>query len=322
MIGCKTGNIFDLESNYPVYFSDFYEPLDHISGKFIFYSTIGSDINLVIWHCHSRHKNNYSNSEFLILDYIASSRSLMHLDMKYFSNSLRIIIFMHQITLHQDCNCQTHLTGSAGINSNEATGKVAYKVSRLTTGALVFKKHVCVHDMLVLAGAASGFGLSATIPFLRREEPIRTTRGHSHMSRAHYRAIAAVAAIGPYRSDGRLSQPMDRPGSIWHDHFTEFRRSGDLQVAGKGLMQEIDAATNKSCRRLRMCGSEAGPLREECAPHDEGLKIMPPLMVDEAEPARAPGISETHFHEAVGEVLPLGQVRRGNRSWFSDHASI
>ncbi len=141
-----------------------------------------------------------------------------------------------------------------------------------------------VPDMVVLAKAISGFGLPMSLLLLKPEidrwqpgEHNGTFRGNCHAF------VTASAAIEHFWMDAAFADSVKAKAALLRDGLANIADRHGFRVKGTGLMQGIDMRDGAPCLAVRKACFDAKLIVEACGPHDEILKLMPPLTVSDEE---------------------------------------
>lgn len=140
-------------------------------------------------------------------------------------------------------------------------------------------------DIVCLSKAISGYGLPMALTLIRPEidcwepgEHNGTFRGNNHAF------VTAAEALGFWETD-LLSRETERKGlkvrAFLEGVATEHPELG-AQVRGQGLIQGIAIGVDGLANRICRSAFDRGLIIETSGPNDEVIKLLPPLVIDDA----------------------------------------
>lgn len=156
-----------------------------------------------------------------------------------------------------------------------------------------------VPDIVVLAKSLSGFGIPLAAVLIRPEHDVWQAAEHNGTFRGNNHAfVTARLAVAKFWSDGDFSASIESKSRAVGAVLDSLQhRTGRLRK-GRGLMQGLRCLKAESAAKIQERCLEAGLLLERSGPHDEVLKLMPPLTIEDE--VLEEGLSR--FSEAVLSV--------------------
>lgn len=144
-----------------------------------------------------------------------------------------------------------------------------------------FESSGIVPDMVVLAKSLSGFGLPLAVVLLLPEHDAWRAAEHNGTFRGNNHAfVTARVAILKFWSSGVFPAAIESRSRVIESTLDSLQdRTGWLRK-GRGLMQGLLCPTPEAAAAAQDRCVEAGLLLERCGPHDEVLKLMPPLTIE------------------------------------------
>lgn len=158
-----------------------------------------------------------------------------------------------------------------------------------------------VPDIVCLSKSLSACGLPMAMVLLRPELDIWAPGEHSGTFRGNNLAfVSATKAIECFWADDSLQRQIAaKAGQIRERLETISARVPGSRVKGRGMFHGIDLGQPDRGAAVLAEAFSRGLIIEVCGPHDEVLKLMPPLTISEAELARGLSILEESI-TAVG----------------------
>ncbi|GAY20664.1 diaminobutyrate--2-oxoglutarate transaminase [Sphingobium fuliginis] len=156
-------------------------------------------------------------------------------------------------------------------------------------------------DIVTMAKSLSGMGLPFALTLFRPEldqwapgEHNGTFRGNNHAF------VTATAALRHFWSDRRFEQDIARRGALIAQRLEAMAAQHGLSTRGRGMMRGIDVGSGDIAAAVTTACFERGLIIETSGAHDEIVKILSPLVIDDAELSAGIDILETCIGEALG----------------------
>lgn len=141
-------------------------------------------------------------------------------------------------------------------------------------------------DIVCLSKSLSGYGLPFSLVLIKRELDRWRPGEHNGTFRGHNLAFVTAAAALDYWRDDQLSQRVLAFGRRARQRLegvaARYPEACD-PVRGRGLMLGLPMREAAHAGEISRTAFERGLLVETCGPHDEVVKLLPPLTLDESE---------------------------------------
>ncbi|MBY8823403.1 diaminobutyrate--2-oxoglutarate transaminase [Sphingomonas colocasiae] len=155
-------------------------------------------------------------------------------------------------------------------------------------------------DIVTLAKSLSGMGLPFALTLFRPEldqwspgEHNGTFRGNNHAF------VTATAALRHFWSDDGFEQHVLQGSRLLKARLETIARSHGLSVRGRGMMHGIDAGSGEVASAVTAACFTRGLIIETSGARDEVVKILAPLVIDEAQLMAGLDIVEASFSEVL-----------------------
>jgi diaminobutyrate-2-oxoglutarate transaminase len=163
-------------------------------------------------------------------------------------------------------------------------------------------------DIVCLSKAIGGFGLPMSLVLLKPELDLWAPGEHNGTFRGNNLAfVAGAEALAVYWQDDSFSREIVRKGELARIRLQEMAgRYPGLrpEVRGRGLVQGLRFERVELAGEISRAAFRRGLIIETAGPRDEVLKLLPPLIIDDAELERGLDIIESALAEAVAGLLP------------------
>lgn len=160
-------------------------------------------------------------------------------------------------------------------------------------------------DIVTMAKSLSGMGLPFALTLFRPEldqwepgEHNGTFRGNNHAF------VTAAAALRHFWSDGRFQQDIARRGAMIERRLEAMAAEHGLTTRGRGMMRGIDVGSGEVAATVTAACFDRGLIIETSGAHDEIVKVLAPLIIDDAHLSAGLDIMETCIREAL--AVPYG----------------
>ena len=148
-------------------------------------------------------------------------------------------------------------------------------------------------DIVCLAKSLSGYGLPMAMVLLKEEHDTWLPGEHNGTFRGtNYSFVTAAAALDTYWKDEEFSATIKVNADRFRTDLRVLSERYGLGVKGRGMMLGLDFHTTDSAAKVKAGCFESGLIVETSGPHDEVLKILPPLTVSDDVWNRAVSILE------------------------------
>jgi diaminobutyrate-2-oxoglutarate transaminase len=152
-----------------------------------------------------------------------------------------------------------------------------------TGGFFSFEEAGLKPDIVTLAKSLSGIGSPFALTLFRPEldqwapgEHNGTFRGNNHAF------VTATAAMRHFWSDDRFADDVRRRGDYLAKRLNLIAGEHDLSTRGRGMMRGLDAGSGKTAALITAAAFDRGLIIETSGSHDEVVKVLAPLVIDDA----------------------------------------
>ncbi|MCF1469276.1 diaminobutyrate--2-oxoglutarate transaminase [Agrobacterium vitis] len=144
-----------------------------------------------------------------------------------------------------------------------------------------FEPSQIVPDIVVLAKSFSGFGLPLSAILIGREFDVWNPAEHNGTFRGNNHAfVAASVAISKFWSDDSFAASIAKKTASVELVLNDLQKQTGWRRKGRGLMQGLETPSRAASSAIRQLCFQNGLLLEACGPHDEVLKLVPPLTIE------------------------------------------
>jgi diaminobutyrate-2-oxoglutarate transaminase len=143
-----------------------------------------------------------------------------------------------------------------------------------------------VPDIVCLSKSISGFGLPMSIILLRPDLDVWAPGEHTATFRGNNLAFITGAAALDYWQDGSFTTEILRKADLVRRRFEELAARHPQvcgPVRGRGLLQGLHLEPDGLATEVARLAFQQGLLIEPAGPRDEVLKLLPPLVIEDAE---------------------------------------
>ena len=176
-------------------------------------------------------------------------------------------------------------------------------------------------DIITLSKSLSGFGLPMSLVLMKPELDIWKPGAHSGTFRGNNLAfVTATQALETYWASDAFATDVQRKERLvrdWLENLAHSYPNAGLAVRGRGLIQGLVAGNQPDlANRIARKAFERGLVIETAGAHDEVLKVLPALTIEDELLTRGLDIIEASVADALAEdaqparVLNFGGKRR------------
>ena len=163
-------------------------------------------------------------------------------------------------------------------------------------------------DIVCLAKSVSGFGLPMSLVLLKPEYDIWEPGEHNGTFRGNNLAfVTATAAIKRFWRDdvfrNGIYDRIAKKSALLHDLvqiYPDF-----LDIKGRGLMTGLAFSDPKLAKSVQQDCFGQGLIIELCGPHNEVLKLLPPLNISDEALSQGLDIITTAVHDTMNDMNPV-----------------
>jgi diaminobutyrate-2-oxoglutarate transaminase len=159
-------------------------------------------------------------------------------------------------------------------------------------------------DLVCLSKSISGYGLPMSLLLIRPEIDIWKPGEHTGTFRGNNLAfITAAAALCHWQDEtfsAQIKEKSNHALRTLQDMISDLGLQTTIRIRGRGLILAVEIAKEGLARKVSSAAFERGLLVETCGPHDEALKILPPLIITEDELTQGIHILADAFRSCPG----------------------
>ena len=162
-----------------------------------------------------------------------------------------------------------------------------------TGGFFSFEEAGIKPDIVTLAKSLSGMGLPFALTLFRPELDIWSPGEHNGTFRGNNHAfVTATAALRHFWSTDDFQKDVKRRGDYLEMRLNRMAKKHGLDTRGRGMMRGIDMKTGEAADRVTSAAFDRGLIIETSGAYDEIVKVLAPLVIDEATFAKGLDILE------------------------------
>ena len=162
-------------------------------------------------------------------------------------------------------------------------------------------------DIVTLAKSVSGYGLPMALTLLRRDLDLWKPGEHNGTFRGNCHAfVTAKAALESFWRDDAFEKSVRRKGQILEDRLEEVAGRYDGRIArvkGRSMMRGIDVKSGRVADSIVRRCFDKGLVIETSGAHDEVVKCLSPLTIDEHDLEKGLDILSDATHAALANEV-------------------
>lgn len=152
-----------------------------------------------------------------------------------------------------------------------------------TGGFFSFEGMGFTPDIVTLAKSLSGMGLPFALTLLRPEFDVWSPGEHNGTFRGNNHAfVTAEAALRHFWADGAFAADVARRGKLLQARLERIAKEHRLSTRGRGMMRGIDVGSGEIASAITSACFDRGLIIETSGAHDEIVKVLAPLTIDDA----------------------------------------
>ncbi len=141
-----------------------------------------------------------------------------------------------------------------------------------------------VPDIVTLAKSLSGMGLPFALTLFRPELDVWSPGEHNGTFRGNNHAfVTATAAIRHFWQDDAFQADIARKGDHLGLRLDAMAQAHGLSTRGRGMMRGIDVGTGEAASAITGSCFDSGLIIETSGAHDEIVKVLAPLTIEQAQ---------------------------------------
>ena len=174
-----------------------------------------------------------------------------------------------------------------------------------TGGFFSFEEVGITPDIVTMAKSLSGMGLPFALTLFRPEHDCWSPGEHNGTFRGNNHAfVTATAALRHFWSDKSFENDVRRRGALLERRLDAMAARYDLSTRGRGMMRGIDLGSGDLAQSVTADCFARGLIIETSGSHDEIVKVLAPLTIDDAVLSAGLDILEQSIGEAL--TVPYG----------------
>ena len=169
-----------------------------------------------------------------------------------------------------------------------------------TGGFFSFEGMGFTPDIVTMAKSLSGMGLPFALTLFGPEldqwapgEHNGTFRGNNHAF------VTATATLRHFWSSSQFESDVRRRGELLEARLDAMAKEHGLTTRGRGMMRGLDVGSGEAASLITAECFKRGLIIETSGPHDEIVKVLAPLVIDDAILSGGLDILETCVREAL-----------------------
>ncbi len=152
-----------------------------------------------------------------------------------------------------------------------------------TGGFFSFEDIGIAPDIVTLAKSLSGMGLPFALTLFRPELDVWSPGEHNGTFRGNNHAfVTATAAIRHFWTGDTFQADIARRGDRLEQRLERMADKHGLSTRGRGMMRGIDVGSGEAASAITQACFAQGLIIETSGGHDEIVKVLAPLVIDDA----------------------------------------
>ncbi|MBU4433575.1 MAG: aminotransferase class III-fold pyridoxal phosphate-dependent enzyme, partial [Alphaproteobacteria bacterium] len=172
-----------------------------------------------------------------------------------------------------------------------------------TGGFFSFEGMGFTPDIITLAKSLSGMGLPFALTLIRPELDQWTPGEHNGTFRGNNHAfVTATAALNTFWRDGAFEADVQRRGDYLGRRLEAMATEFGLSTRGRGMMRGLNVGTGEIADQITSVAFARGLIIETSGAHDEIVKVLAPLTIEDDLFARGLDIVEDCVRAAMARA--------------------
>lgn len=161
-------------------------------------------------------------------------------------------------------------------------------------------------DIVTLAKSLSGMGLPFALALFRPELDVWAPGEHNGTFRGNNHAfVTGAAALRHFWTTDAFQQDVQRRGELLGRRLDRMARKHKLTTRGRGMMRGIDVGTGQVAAAITQACFAQGLIIETSGAHDEIVKVLAPLVIDDDLLSAGLDILEQALDEEISSGLDV-----------------
>ena len=137
-------------------------------------------------------------------------------------------------------------------------------------------------DIVTLAKSLSGMGLPFALTLFRPELDVWKPGEHNGTFRGNNHAfVTSAAALRHFWTTDAFAQDVKRRGEILEGRLERMAEKHGLSTRGRGMIRGIDVGSGEVASAITQACFAEGLIIETSGAHDEIVKVLAPLVIDD-----------------------------------------
>lgn len=159
-------------------------------------------------------------------------------------------------------------------------------------------------DIVTMAKSLSGMGLPFALTLFRPEHDQWSPGEHNGTFRGNNHAfVTATAALRHFWSDKQFQEDIARRSALLIRRLEIMAREHGLSTRGRGMMRGIDVGSGEIAGAITAACFDQGLIIETSGAHDEIVKVLAPLVIDDAVLSVGLDILEESLRSAMADTF-------------------
>lgn len=160
-------------------------------------------------------------------------------------------------------------------------------------------------DIVTMAKSLSGMGLPFALTLFRSEHDQWAPGEHNGTFRGNNHAfVTATAALRHFWGDDSFQRDIVRRGALLEKRLSAMAAEHGLSTRGRGMMRGIDVGSGEIAQTITAACFAQGLIIETSGAHDEIVKVLAPLVIEDAVLSAGLDILEESIRSAL--AVPYG----------------
>ena len=173
-----------------------------------------------------------------------------------------------------------------------------------TGGFFSFESMGITPDIVTLAKSLSGMGLPFALTLFRPQYDVWSPGEHNGTFRGNNHAfVTATAALRHFWMDGSFQADVARRAEILETRLERMAKEHGLSTRGRGMMRGIDVGSGEVAGAITEACFAQGLIIETSGAHDEIVKVLAPLTIEDGLLSAGLDIVETTIRNELAPAL-------------------
>lgn len=161
-------------------------------------------------------------------------------------------------------------------------------------------------DIVTMAKSLSGMGLPFALTMFRPEHDVWAPGEHNGTFRGNNHAfVTATAALRHFWRTPEFGADVKRRAAYLERRLAAMAAEHGLSTRGRGMMRGIDMGSGATAARVTQTAFDAGLIIETSGGHDEIVKVLAPLTIDDDVFATGLDIVEQAVRHAMSPAFSM-----------------